>query len=98
MLIVWIKIIIFSQSSAEDTWNSLLATCHKFLQKDGYFRSETENDQTIIPPPKKNLKTFRCIRRLQFWKKFQKLHAKGPIISLNDQKTWGKFLHSRETS
>ena len=53
MLIVWIKIIIFSQSSAEDTWNSLLATCHKFLQKDGYFRSETENDQTIIPPPKK---------------------------------------------
>ena len=88
-----------SQSSAEDTWNSLLATCHKVLQKDGYFRSETGNDQTIIPPPpKKNLKTFRCTRRLQFWKKCQKIHAKSPINSLNVQKTWAKFLHSRETS
>ena len=45
-----------SQSSAEDTWNSLLATCHKFLPKDGYYRSETENDQTITLHSKKTSK------------------------------------------
>ena len=98
MLIVWYKIIIFSQSSAEDTWNSLLANYHKFLQKYGYFRSDTENDQTIILPPKKTSKHSAAPVGCSFEKKFQKLHAKGPIISLNDQKTWGKFLHSRETS
>ena len=33
MLILWITFITFSQSSAEDTWNLLLATCHKFFAK-----------------------------------------------------------------
>ena len=46
----------------------------------------------------KSLKTFRCTRRLQFWEIWQNIHAKSSIISLNDQKPWAKFLHSKETS
>ena len=69
-----------------------------FLPKDGYFRWETENDHTITLLSKKNLKTFRCTRRLQFWEVWQKIHAKSPIISLNEQKIWAKFLHCKETS
>ena len=68
------------------------------MPKDGYFRSETDNDQTISFLSKKNLKTFRCTCRLQFWENSQKINVKSPIYSLNDQKTWAKFLHSRETS
>ena len=69
-----------------------------FLPKDSYFRWETEKDQTITLLSKKKLKTFRCTRRLQFWEVWQKIHAKSPIISLNEQKIWTKFLHSKETS
>ena len=49
MMIVLITFVIFSQSFAEDTWNAFLATLPSaiyFLLKDGFFRSETENDQT----------------------------------------------------
>ena len=46
----------------------------------------------------KSSKTFRCTRRLQFWAIWQKIHAKNSIISLNDQKPWAKFLHSKEMS
>ena len=46
----------------------------------------------------KSFKTFRCTRRLQFWEIWQKIHAKNSIISLNDQKSWAKFLHSKEMS
>ena len=98
MLIVWIIFIIFSQSSADDTWNSLLATCHKFLPKDGYYCSETENDQTITLLSKKKPQNLPLHPLAAVLKNFQKIHAKGLISSLNDQKTWAKFLHSRETS
>ena len=101
MMIVLITFVIFSQSFAEDTWNALLATLPSaiyFLSKDGFFHSETENDQTNTLLSKKHIKTFRCNRRLQFWENWQKIHTKSPILSLNDQKTWAKFIHSKETS
>ena len=75
MMIVLITFVIFSQSFAEDTWNALLATLPSaiyFLSKHGFFRSETENDQTNTLLSKKNIKTFRCNRRLQFWENWQK--------------------------
>ena len=100
-MIVLITFVIFSQSFAEDTWNALLATLPSaiyFLSKDGFFRSETENDQTNTLLSKKIIKTFRCNRRLQFCENWQKIHTKSPILSLNDQKNWAKFLHSKKTS
>ena len=68
-----------------------------FLSKVGYFRSETENNQTITILSKKT-QNVRCTHRLQLWEIWQKKQAKIPKISLNDQKLWAKFLHSKETS
>ena len=76
MLLLWITFIIFSQSSAEDTWNSLLATCHKFLPKDGYYRSETENDQTITLLSKKTSKPSAAPVGCSFEKIFKKFTPK----------------------
>ena len=67
------------------------------MPKDGFFRSVTENDQTITLLSKKILERFRCNRRLQFWEIRQKYHAKSPIILLNDQNTWAEFVQSKET-
>ena len=61
------------------------------------FAQKPKRTKHLIFSPK-NFKTFRCTHRLQLWEVWQKVHAKNPIISLNEQKTWAKFLHSRETS
>ena len=42
------------------------AKCQVFSQIR-FFRSETKKDQTIILLSKKNIRTFRCTRRLHFW-------------------------------
>ena len=65
-----------SQSSAEDTLNSLLATCHKFLPKDGYYRSETENDQTITLHSKKTSKPSAAPAGCSFEKHHKKITLK----------------------
>ena len=68
-----------------------------FLLNDGYFRSETKNDQTIALLSKKTSKRSVSPVSCTFEKFWQKIHTKSPTLSLNDQKTWAKFLHSRET-
>ena len=68
------------------------------MPKDGYFRSETENVQTITLPSKKTSKPSAGPVGCSFEKNCLKNHAKSPINSLNDQKRWAKFFHSRETS
>ena len=103
MMIVLITFVIFSQSFAEDTWNAILSTLTSaiyFFPKDGIFRSETENDQTntLLSKKKKTSKRFPATVGCTFETFWQKIHTKSPILSLNDQKTWAKFLHSKETS
>ena len=59
MMIVLFTFITFSQSFAEDTWKALLATLPNaivFLPKNGYFRSDTKNGQTITLLSKKTSK------------------------------------------
>ena len=59
MMIVLFTFITFSQSFAEDTWKALLATLPNaivFLPKNGYFRSDAKNGQTITLLSKKTSK------------------------------------------
>ena len=88
----------FFSKFVEDTWKALLATCQKFFcQKLVTFAQKPKITKQLLFSPKKP-QNVRCTHRLQLWEIWKKVPAKIPIISLNDQKLWAKFLHSRETS
>ena len=100
MMLVWNTFIIFSQSFAEDTWNSLLATLPnaKFLVKYGFFAQRPKKIKQLFFFPKKTSERFAAPVGCTSEKFWQKNHAKSPKISLKEQKIWAKFLHSKETS
>ena len=102
MIIVLITFVIFSQSFAEDTWNALLATLPSaiyFLPKDGFFSlRDWKRSNKYSSLQKKTLKLSAAPVGCSFEQFWQKIHTKSPIISLNDQTTWSKFLHLKETS
>ena len=69
-----------------------------FVPNDGYFRSETKTTKQLLFFPKKLSKRSVSPVGCTFEKFWQKIHTKSPILSLNDQKTWAKFLQSKERS
>ena len=61
------------------------------------FRKRSNNYSLVFSPEKTLKSSAAPSHRLQFYEIWQKNHAKSPIISPNDQKTWADFLHSEET-
>ena len=72
--------------------------CHNFFAKRRLFSLREQKRSNNYYSLQKNIKTFRCIRGLQFWEVWHQTPAKNPIISLNDQKIWAKILHLKGTS
>ena len=101
MMIVLFTFITFSQSFAEDTWKALLATLPNvnfFWQMTVIFAQRPKTIKQELFSPKETSKRSAATVGCTFKKFWQKIHTKSPIFSLNDQKTWAKFLHSKETS
>ena len=64
-----------------------------FLPNDGYFRSETKTTkQLVFFSKKKTSKRSVSPVGCTFEKIWQKIHAKSPILSLNDQKLEQSFF------
>ena len=63
-----------------------------FVPNDGYFRSETKTTKQLLFFPKKLSKRSVSPVGCTFEKFWQKIHAKSPIVSLNDQKLEQSFF------
>ena len=75
------------------------AKCHTFFVRRRFFslrdrKRSNKYSSLQKKTSKRSVSPVGCTFE-SFW---QKIHTKSPILSLNDQKTWAKFLHSRETS
>ena len=69
-----------------------------FLPNDGCFAQIPKTIKQLLFFPKKTSKRSASPVGYTFEKFWQKIYTKSPLLSLNDQKNWAKFLHSKETS
>ena len=74
------------------------ANCQIFCQKTVIFAQRPKTIKQLLFFPKKTSKRSVYPVGCTFEKFWQKIHIKSPIIPLEFQKIWAKFLHSKEAS